>query len=199
MLKRWHAQSAAALSGAGFHTGTTGRVPPLGSRCVAVAAHTNSHLPRTPLALTACPDVQVWDYVGDNYVHRLIQSKTDGKLVEVPSPMPGPGGSPRRAGSGPTGRHSCGAGAGAGHAHAGAMDSCGGVGARGGRSGDHTGHSRLAGARGAPYGPNPAGTRGPYSSDDYDDYEAEEDDGMEEAMMASKLDHLAAGECDPEI
>jgi hypothetical protein len=29
---------------------------------------------------------QVWDYVGDNYVHRLIQSKTDGKLVEVPSP-----------------------------------------------------------------------------------------------------------------
>eukprot|EP00983_Pelagomonas_calceolata_P009168 296846-Pelagomonas_calceolata.AAC.1 len=31
---------------------------------------------------------QVWDYVGDNYVHRLIQSKTDGKLVEVPSPGP---------------------------------------------------------------------------------------------------------------
>jgi len=32
------------------------------------------------------PFFQVWDYVGDNYVHRLIQSKTDGKLVEVPSP-----------------------------------------------------------------------------------------------------------------
>jgi len=29
---------------------------------------------------------RVWDYVGDGYVHRLIQSKTDGKLVEVPSP-----------------------------------------------------------------------------------------------------------------
>jgi BRCA1-associated protein len=28
----------------------------------------------------------VWDYVGDNYVHRLIQSKTDGKLVELNSP-----------------------------------------------------------------------------------------------------------------
>ncbi|KAJ4748076.1 zinc finger (ubiquitin-hydrolase) domain-containing protein [Rhynchospora pubera] len=26
---------------------------------------------------------RVWDYVGDNYVHRLIQSKTDGKLVEI--------------------------------------------------------------------------------------------------------------------
>ena len=26
---------------------------------------------------------RVWDYAGDNYVHRLIQSKTDGKLVEV--------------------------------------------------------------------------------------------------------------------
>jgi len=29
---------------------------------------------------------RVWDYVGDNYVHRLIQSKTDGKLVELPAP-----------------------------------------------------------------------------------------------------------------
>jgi hypothetical protein len=29
---------------------------------------------------------RVWDYAGDNYVHRLIQSKTDGKLVEVPTP-----------------------------------------------------------------------------------------------------------------
>ena len=30
--------------------------------------------------------VQVWDYAGDGYVHRLIQSKTDGKLVEVAPP-----------------------------------------------------------------------------------------------------------------
>ncbi|BFG24770.1 hypothetical protein CerSpe_110440 [Prunus speciosa] len=29
---------------------------------------------------------RVWDYAGDNYVHRLIQSKTDGKLVELNSP-----------------------------------------------------------------------------------------------------------------
>lgn len=26
---------------------------------------------------------RVWDYVGDNYVHRLLQSK-NGQLVEVP-------------------------------------------------------------------------------------------------------------------
>ncbi len=26
---------------------------------------------------------RVWDYAGDNYVHRLIQNKGDGKLVEV--------------------------------------------------------------------------------------------------------------------
>ncbi|XP_013412070.1 BRCA1-associated protein [Lingula anatina] len=26
---------------------------------------------------------RVWDYVGDGYVHRLVQNKTDGKLVEV--------------------------------------------------------------------------------------------------------------------
>ena len=25
----------------------------------------------------------VWDYVGDNYVHRLIQNKGDGKLIEL--------------------------------------------------------------------------------------------------------------------
>jgi BRCA1-associated protein len=29
---------------------------------------------------------RVWDYVGDGYVHRLIQSKTDGKLVELNAP-----------------------------------------------------------------------------------------------------------------
>lgn len=28
---------------------------------------------------------RVWDYAGDNYVHRLILSKTDGKLVELNS------------------------------------------------------------------------------------------------------------------
>lgn len=32
---------------------------------------------------------RVWDYAGDNYVHRLIQSKTDGKLVELNSPFIG--------------------------------------------------------------------------------------------------------------
>lgn len=31
---------------------------------------------------------RVWDYAGDGYVHRLIQSLVDGKLVEVPSPQP---------------------------------------------------------------------------------------------------------------
>ncbi len=25
----------------------------------------------------------VWDYAADNYVHRLIQNKTDGKLVQL--------------------------------------------------------------------------------------------------------------------
>lgn len=28
---------------------------------------------------------RVWDYAGDAYVHRLIQNKADGKLVELPS------------------------------------------------------------------------------------------------------------------
>jgi hypothetical protein len=29
---------------------------------------------------------RVWDYGSDGYVHRLVQSKADGKVVEVPSP-----------------------------------------------------------------------------------------------------------------
>eukprot|EP01138_Halocafeteria_seosinensis_P005572 gb/GECG01005695.1/.p1 GENE.gb/GECG01005695.1/~~gb/GECG01005695.1/.p1 ORF type:complete len:606 (+),score=92.44 gb/GECG01005695.1/:1-1818(+) len=29
---------------------------------------------------------RVWDYAGDGYVHRLIQNKTDGKIVELPDP-----------------------------------------------------------------------------------------------------------------
>ena len=28
----------------------------------------------------------MWDYVGDGYVHRLVQEMADGKLVEVPDP-----------------------------------------------------------------------------------------------------------------
>lgn len=26
---------------------------------------------------------RVWDYAGDNYVHRLVQNKADGKPVEL--------------------------------------------------------------------------------------------------------------------
>lgn len=29
---------------------------------------------------------RVWDYASDAYVHRLVRSKTNGKLVEVPAP-----------------------------------------------------------------------------------------------------------------
>lgn len=29
---------------------------------------------------------RVWDYAGDGYVHRLIQNRADGKLVELPAP-----------------------------------------------------------------------------------------------------------------
>ena len=36
---------------------------------------------------------RVWDYIGDNYVHRLIQNKVDGKLVELPDSRQGAGSS----------------------------------------------------------------------------------------------------------
>lgn len=66
-------------------------VPPLPPRlhacpCRAVSAAARLFSSQTCCARPALsnPAVQrVWDYVNDTYVHRLIQSKTDGKLVEV--------------------------------------------------------------------------------------------------------------------
>lgn len=43
----------------------------------------------------------MWDYAGDGYVHRLIQNKTDGKLVELPSAASSMGSNPRDSGLGP--------------------------------------------------------------------------------------------------
>jgi len=49
--------------------------------------HANNHWMETQHTYALELETQrVWDYAGDNYVHRLIQSKTDGKLVEVPGP-----------------------------------------------------------------------------------------------------------------
>lgn len=39
---------------------------------------------------------RVWDYVHDGYVHRLIQNRADGKLVELPQSTRGGGGSSSR-------------------------------------------------------------------------------------------------------
>lgn len=33
---------------------------------------------------------RVWDYAGDNFVHRLLQNKGDGKLVESEQPSKEP-------------------------------------------------------------------------------------------------------------
>lgn len=46
-------------------------------------AHAFAHYKETAHAFAMDLSTQrVWDYVGDAYVHRIIQSKTDGKLVE---------------------------------------------------------------------------------------------------------------------
>lgn len=46
--------------------------------------HAHAHFEETGHTFAYELDSQrVWDYAGDQYVHRLIQSKTDGKLVEV--------------------------------------------------------------------------------------------------------------------
>ncbi|KAI9839722.1 MAG: hypothetical protein M1838_004276 [Thelocarpon superellum] len=50
-------------------------------------AHAFTHWRDTSHCYAMDVDSQrVWDYAGDGYVHRLIQNKADGKLVELPSP-----------------------------------------------------------------------------------------------------------------
>ena len=44
----------------------------------------------------------MWDYAGDGYVHRLIQNKADGKLVELPSAAASMGATPCDGGLGPS-------------------------------------------------------------------------------------------------
>ncbi|XP_018494674.1 BRCA1-associated protein [Galendromus occidentalis] len=49
-----------------------------------VSGHAHTHFTET--AHTYAMQVEngsVWDYAGDNYVHRLVQNKTDGKLVQL--------------------------------------------------------------------------------------------------------------------
>lgn len=49
-------------------------------------AHAFDHWKKTAHAFAMDLNSQrVWDYVGDAYVHRIIQSKSDGKLVELPA------------------------------------------------------------------------------------------------------------------
>lgn len=49
-------------------------------------AHAHAHYELTThLYALELETQRVWDYAGDAYVHRLIQNRTDGKLVELPS------------------------------------------------------------------------------------------------------------------
>ncbi|KAJ3395888.1 hypothetical protein HDV05_003278, partial [Chytridiales sp. JEL 0842] len=54
------------------------------------AAHAAAHYEETSHLYSLELETQrVWDYAGDGYVHRLIQNKADGKLVELPAPTSG--------------------------------------------------------------------------------------------------------------
>ena len=131
----------------------------------------------------------MWDYAGDGYVHRLIQSKTDGKLVEVPSPAPACGHHRGGAGGGRAARRRGGAGGGGGGGGAGPCGSGGGGGG--------------GGARRRGYGEAPDCGAGGDGEDD-EDYGSDADaDGaarcaecahdrdMKAAMVESKLDAIS--------
>jgi BRCA1-associated protein len=50
-------------------------------------AHANAHFKETCHTYAMDLDSQrVWDYAGDGWIHRLIQNRTDGKLVAVDEP-----------------------------------------------------------------------------------------------------------------
>ncbi|KAJ3251957.1 hypothetical protein HK103_001984 [Boothiomyces macroporosus] len=51
-----------------------------------VQAHASKHYTESNHVYSLELETQrVWDYVGDEYVHRLIQNKSDGKIVHLPS------------------------------------------------------------------------------------------------------------------
>ncbi len=137
----------------------------------------------------------MWDYVGDNYVHRLIQSKTDGKLVEVPSPAPpGVGASPRRGGSAANSCNTAFGPFGGGGGGGGGQQAPGG--------GAPHGSGRRSGSSGAWGGGGGGGAMCSHGSQEYDGgsggmygHQHDDDPDMKEAMLASKLDHIAAGVC----
>ncbi|KAF7977078.1 hypothetical protein HWV62_4647 [Athelia sp. TMB] len=65
-------------------------------------AHAHAHYESTThLYALELETQRVWDYAGDGYVHRLIQNKTDGKLVELPSASMGVREGDSGAGMGP--------------------------------------------------------------------------------------------------
>lgn len=66
-------------------------------------AHAEAHYQATThLYALELETQRVWDYAGDGYVHRLIQNKADGKLVELPSAASSMGAPPRDGGLGPS-------------------------------------------------------------------------------------------------
>ena len=66
-------------------------------------AHAHAHyISTTHLYALELETQRVWDYAGDGYVHRLIQNKADGKLVELPSAAATVGTRSEGVGGGPT-------------------------------------------------------------------------------------------------
>ena len=66
-------------------------------------AHAQAHYQATThLYALELETQRVWDYAGDGYVHRLIQNKADGKLVELPSASASIDTVPREGGLGPS-------------------------------------------------------------------------------------------------
>jgi len=111
---------------------------------------------------------RVWDYVNDQYVHRLIQSKTDGKLVEV------------------SGDHHGSAGGGGGNNNNNNRGGGGGMKDRGGLIGSYNG-----GGEGECDQCCSSGNLGVGNYNHHHHHRCDLDHEMEEVLVASKLDALS--------
>ncbi|CAI5479023.1 unnamed protein product [Closterium sp. Yama58-4] len=134
---------------------------------------------------------RVWDYVGDAFVHRLVLSKTDGKLVELPAPGDlGAGGRGGGAGGGEGGGG--GGGGDGGDGRGGGLGGAGGAREGNGGGGKEKGGSGGVGSAGRGGGGEEGQCEvGPGGSCSNQHHRHGGDEEFAQAVMNSKLESVA--------
>lgn len=81
------ASQSTATATSNYYNRTTSMVPTTSPSASVIGSHARNHYDETLHAYALDTESQhVWDFAGQGYVHRLLQNKDDGKLVEVSDP-----------------------------------------------------------------------------------------------------------------